>query len=252
MKATGRCMSVVVLLVTCSLTATGQEPKVSISTRRENEKHTVDQEQCSWPGDVLLDGDMTGGNMIAKVSPKAFREWMSCTGSLDVRDVKHRLKKLEVMFRKLEGSMDIVRRSGCSMRQILVLFNTISSAHQTSRAIACVSKAFDIPFRNLPTSVRMDDECERKKREMIKKARHMVMTATVLVAASGTCCASPSGTEWCPIFDKALAAAAKARAELDSAREMECPGCSDDEMPPMRDTTQFDHRLLRTALYDTK
>jgi len=191
--------------------------------------------------------------MVSKIGPNAFREWITCTRNLNGTEVRSRLNKLRAKFRTLPGSVDLVSRSGCPGHQIMAIFSTESSARQARRAIACVSKAFEKPADSFPTTARFNEECEREKRNMINRARNLLIAAVAVTTASGVCCAAViTSAAWCPIFAAAIAAEAAAIAELVSARQFECPECSSAaRVLSISSKVQFDKRFLIAGVSDT-
>lgn len=190
--------------------------------------------KCRWPGDMILAGhskpnEENFDKWLGKVRPGAFKKWMKCTKPLSRESSLKKLRMLKKEFKKSEGAKEIIDQSNCRKSEIFALFNPNASAKQAMKAISCIQGVIDQPTAPIPISVRFNAECERNKRNMINRAKNILLATVVAVTASGVCCAFPiTAVGWCPVFAAALAAELVAIAELKSARDFECPACSNE------------------------
>lgn len=187
---------------------------------------------CRWPALPYLQG--SGGrletdSLIEDAGPEAFETWRDCAAPLRPREAERKLRKLRRSFMGSEWGEELVTLSGCKRSEILALFDLNASEAQARNAVNCVRHALRMPNEGIRGVVRIDEDCERMKRNMIRRAENLLAAALVAVAGTGVCCAIPlSAAGWCPLFAAALIAEVTAIAELQSARNFECPRCSGD------------------------
>lgn len=173
-----------------------------------------------------------------KTAPTAVHKWAKCVKPGSMQEMRRYLRGLKKDFLSSPGAHEIMQQSSCTEAEVLSLFDPRASVAQAEHAARCVAEMFEkktAAHMQMHGIVRVDENCERNKRNMINRARNIHISAVSLLAGAVYCCVLPFSTAaWCPVAAAVLITERIANAELKSAREFECPKCSDVPMSARR------------------